>query len=123
MAVKLEEMDAHVTYAEQLDEATGPIVLINTFSVAPGDAGRFLEAGSADAAFMKRQPGYSSAPLHRGIAGSGAFVNVALWESAAALADAFRSPEVQASIARYPDGAVARPHLFEKVAVAGICGA
>jgi hypothetical protein len=48
-------------------------------------------------------------------------VNVAEWESARALGEAFRSPEFQSHAARYPDGAVASPHVFEKVAVPGIC--
>jgi quinol monooxygenase YgiN len=70
---------------------------------------------------MKRQPGFISTQLHRGIASSGAFVNIAVWESASALASAVRSPELQAFAARYPDGAIARPHLFQKIAVPGIC--
>jgi hypothetical protein len=43
--------------------------------------------------------------------------------SARALGDAFRSPEFQSSVAGYPDSVVASPHVFEKVAVPGICGA
>jgi len=58
----------------------------------------------------------STPPRHRTT-----FINVAVWESAQALARAFGSPEFQARTARYPDSAVAAPHLFEKVAVAGIC--
>ncbi len=70
---------------------------------------------------MKRQPGFISAQMHRGIAGSTTFVNIAVWESAQALRAAFFSPEFQAQMARYPDSTVARPHLFQKVAVPGIC--
>ncbi len=65
------------------------------------------------------QPGFVSAQLHRGIAGSGTFVNVAEWESAHSLGDAFRSPEFQAHVARYPDSTVASPHVFTKVTIAG----
>jgi heme-degrading monooxygenase HmoA len=121
MPVTLEEMDANVTFTEQLAQTTGPVVLINTFSIAPEDAERFLEVWGQDAAFMKSQPGFISTQLHRGTAGSGTFVNVAVWESAGALATAVLSPEFQAFAARYPDGAIARPHLFEKVAVPGVC--
>jgi hypothetical protein len=46
---------------------------------------------------------------------------VAIWESAAALGRAIRSPEFQARIANYPETTVATPHVFEKVAVPGIC--
>lgn len=121
MAVLLQEMDDRVTFLEQLEQDSGPVVLINKFNVAPEDAERLLEAWADDAAFMKQQPGFISTQLHRGIAGSTTFVNVAVWESAHALADAFRSPEFQARSARYPESAVAAPHLFEKVAVPGIC--
>jgi heme-degrading monooxygenase HmoA len=119
--MQLRELDDRVTYMEQLQEDDGgPVVLINVFNVAPEDAQRFLDAWGQDAAFMKRQPGFVSAQLHRGTAGSSTFVNVAEWESARALGDAFRSPGFQAGIARYPDSAVAAPHVFERVAVPGI---
>lgn len=121
MAVRMEEMDEHVTFGEQLAEDTGPVVLINRFNVASIETGRFLEAWAEDAAFMKQQPGFISTQLHRGIAGSTTFVNVAVWESAHALARAVRTPGFQAHLARYPDSAVAAPHVFERIAVPGIC--
>ena len=121
MPIKLAEMDDRVTYVQQLQQETGPVVLINTFNVAPADADRLLAVWAEDAAFMKRQPGFISTQLHRGIAGSTTFVNVAVWESAAALRAAFSSPEFQAHAAHYPDSTVTKPHLFEKVAVPGIC--
>jgi heme-degrading monooxygenase HmoA len=121
MAVQLRDMDERVTYLHQLQADDGPAVLINQFTVAPEDAEHFLEAWAADAAFMKGQPGFISAQLHRGTAGSGAFMNVAVWESARALGQAFRSPEFQARAARYPEGTVAAPHVFKRVAVPGIC--
>jgi heme-degrading monooxygenase HmoA len=121
MAVKLTEMDEQVSFMEQLHEETGPVVLINKFNVAPADVELLVRAWSDDAAFMKQQPGYISTQLHRGIGGSTTFVNVAVWESARALGTAFGSPEFQERAGRYPDSAVAAPHLFEKVAVPGIC--
>ena len=117
----LREMDSQVTYLQQLHEEDGPVVLINPFTVAPEDAGRFLEVWADDAAFMKQQPGFISTQLHQGTAGSTTFINVAVWESARALGRAFGSPEFQAHIARYPDSTVAAPHVFKKVAVPGIC--
>jgi heme-degrading monooxygenase HmoA len=121
VAVQLKELDERVMFREQLQQDTGPVVLINVFNVAPEDTESLLQAWAEDAAFMKQQPGYISTQLHRGVAGSTTFINVAVWESARALARAFGSPEFQARTARYPDSAVAAPHLFEKVAVAGIC--
>ena len=119
--MELREMDEHTTYREQLQEDDGPVVLINQFNVPPEDADRFLEVWADDAAFMKQQPGFISTQLHRGTAGSGTFMNVAVWESATALGRAFGSPEFHARAARYPEGAVAAPHVFKKVAVPGIC--
>jgi heme-degrading monooxygenase HmoA len=106
---------------QQLQQDAGPVVLVNQFNVARDDVEEFLEVWADDAAFMKRQPGFISTQLHRGIAGSTTFVNVAVWESARALGDAFRSPEFQQRAVRYPDTAVAAPHVFERVAVPGIC--
>lgn len=119
--MKLREMDDHITYLQQLQEDEGQVVLINEFNVPPEDADRFLEVWADDAAFMKRQPGFISTQLHRGTAGSSTFVNVAIWESARALGAAFRSPEFKQRAARYPESAVAAPHVFKKVAVPGIC--
>jgi len=119
--MKLREMDERTTYRQQLQAGDGPVVLINQFNVVPEDVEQFLTVWAHDASFMKQQPGFISTQLHRGIAGSTTFINVALWESARALGDAFRSPEFQNSVARYPDSTVAAPHVFEKVAVPGIC--
>ena len=121
MPITLTEMDERVSYMQQLQQETGPVVLINTFTVPPEDADRLLQVWAEDAAFMKQQPGFISTQLHRGIAGSTTFINVAVWESAAALRVAVTSPEFQAHAAHYPDSAVAQPHLFQKVAVPGIC--
>jgi quinol monooxygenase YgiN len=121
MAMKLREMDAYTTYREQLQQTGGPIVLINEFNVAPDDAERFLDAWADDARYMKQQPGFISAQLHRGTAGSATFVNIAVWESARALGAAFGSVEFQRRAARYPAATVAAPHVFERIAVEGVC--
>src|SRR3981081_3164470 len=100
--MKLREMDGHTTYLEQLHEEDGPVVLFNEFNVPPEDAERFLEVWADDAAFMKQQPGFISTQLHRGTAGSATFMNVAVWESARALGQAFRSPDFLARSPRAP---------------------
>jgi heme-degrading monooxygenase HmoA len=117
ISVELREIDDHVTYVQQLQAESGPVVLVNQFTVAPEDAEELVEVWADDAAFMERQPGFISAQLHRGVAGSSTFVNIAEWESARALGAAFRSPEFQRRVARYPESTVISPHLFEKVAV------
>jgi len=83
------EMDEHVPLGEQLAEEVGPVTLINTFKVAPEDADALLDAWAADAAYLKTKPGFISTQLYRGIAGSGVFVNQAVWESVAAFRNAF----------------------------------
>jgi heme-degrading monooxygenase HmoA len=120
-SMTLREMDGQVTYLQQLQHDAGPVVLINQFNVAPADAERLVEVWAGDAAYMKRQPGYISAQLHRGIAGSSTFMNLAVWESARTLGDAFRSPGFRERADGYPDSAVAAPHVFERLAVPGIC--
>lgn len=119
--MKLREMDEQTTYMQQLQQNSGPVVLINQFTVAPVDVERFLEVWANDAGFMKQQPGFISTQLHRGTAGSTTFINVAVWESATALGEAFLSAEFQKRSAGYPDNAVATPHVFQKLAVPGIC--
>jgi hypothetical protein len=79
----LVEMDEQVGIFAQMDENVGPIILINKFSVGPEDFDEFLKAWAAEAEKFKQQPGFISTQLHKGIGGSGTFVNYAVWESAA----------------------------------------
>jgi heme-degrading monooxygenase HmoA len=119
---KFREMDTNVPLRQQLEaDNAGPVVLINTFTVDPAEADQFMAAWSADAAIMKRQPGFISTQLHRGIAGSSVFLNYAVWESTALFKRAFSNPEFQAKLGDYPPSAAASPHLFRKLAVSGIC--
>jgi len=118
---KLIEMDPKVTVFEQMSVDGGAVILINTFTVDPAEVDRFLSAWAADAAVMKRQPGFISTQLHRGIAGSSVFVNYAVWESTELFKRAFGNPEFQSKLKDYPSSAVGSPHLFRKVAVPGIC--
>ncbi len=118
---KFVEMDHAVTLADQLSTDEGPVVLVNTFVVAPTDADRFIATWQADAAIMKGQGGFISTQLHRGIAGSGTFLNYAVWQSVAHFRSAFANPEFRARLADYPEDATVSPHLFRKVDVPGIC--
>jgi heme-degrading monooxygenase HmoA len=119
--VKFVEMDARITLFEQMQDRLGPVVLINKFNVRPDEVDQLLAAWTADAALMRRQPGYISTQLHRGISGSCVFLNYAVWESTEHFARAFANPEFQSQLAHYPSSAIAEPHLFRKVAVAGVC--
>jgi heme-degrading monooxygenase HmoA len=117
----LAEMDRTVALATQLEEDGGPVVLVNTFVATPEDDDRLVAAWAADAAFMKRQPGFISTQLHRGIAGSGVFLNYAVWESVEQFWAAFSNPEFQARLADYPERTTVSPHLFRPIAISGIC--
>lgn len=97
------------------------VVLVNLFTLDKSDEQTFLRAWQDDAAFMKRQPGFISTQLHRAIGDSPTYLNSAVWESTAAFRAAFTHPEFRAKIPAYPSSAVASPHLFQKVAVPGIC--
>lgn len=119
---KLVEMDEQVTFVEQMNQDTvGPIMQINKFNVNPDEVDEFLKAFAATAEVLKRQPGYISAQLHRGIAGSCVFLNYEVWESAEHFKQAVSSSEFQSSIVGLPPSTVMSPHLFKKVAVPGIC--
>ena len=115
------EMDPKVPLSAQLADDSGHVVLINTFVVAPEDADALQEAWAGDAGVMKSQPGFISTQLHRGIAGSGVFLNYAVWQSTAHFRAAFSNPEFRARLGAYPAGATVSPHLFRKVEVPGIC--
>jgi quinol monooxygenase YgiN len=125
--IKLTEMDDNVTLAAQLeqeDEKEGrgrSVILINKIDVKPEDVDEMLKAWAEDAAFFKK-PGFVSAQLHRGIGGSGVFINYAVWQSVELYKRAtLDDPTFMSSFERYPESTIASPHLFRKVAVAGIC--
>jgi heme-degrading monooxygenase HmoA len=115
--MKFHEMDSIVALREQMTSDFEPVILINKFNVDPGEADALLVAWAADAAFMKRQPGFIATQLHRGIAGSSVFLNYAVWESVESFRRAFSQPEFQTGLTQYPESTVAEPHLFQKVAL------
>jgi len=119
--LSLRSLDESVPIQQQLSAEASPAILINLFTVAPEDVDGLLAAWERDANWMKKQPGYISTQLHRGIAGSCTFLNYAVWESVGHFRAAFTNPEFRAALAAYPSSVVASPHLFEKVAVPNLC--
>ena len=117
----LRSLDPVFPVDRQLAVDATPVVLVNLVTLDKADEPRFLEAWQNDAAFMKRQPGFISTQLHRAIGDSSAYVNYGVWESTAHYRAAFTHPEFRASLAAYPSSVLAIPHLFQKVAVPGIC--
>lgn len=118
---KMMEMDEQVTLFQQMDETVSPVILINKFNVKPEEVEPLLQAWAGDAAWMKLQPGYISTQLHRGIGGSCVFINYAVWESVEHFRRVFGHPEFQSKLGHYPSEALVSPHLFQKVAIPGIC--
>jgi heme-degrading monooxygenase HmoA len=114
-------MDDLVTLQQQMMTEVGPVILINQFKVKPAEADQLIAAWTNDALFLKQQPGFISAQLHRGIAGSGVFVNEAVWQSVTDFRQAFSTPEFRQSLDAYPSSTIAAPHLFQKIAVPNIC--
>ena len=78
---KLVGMDERVKFVEQMDEDAGPVMQINKFNVNPDEVDEFLKSFAATAEVLKRQPGYISAQLHRGIARRCVILNYEIWES------------------------------------------
>jgi heme-degrading monooxygenase HmoA len=114
-------LDPAFPIERQLALSAAPVVLINVFTLDKADEPAFLAAWTDDARFMRRQPGFISTQLHRAIGESPTYLNYAVWESTDAFRAAFSHPEFQAKLSSYPASAVAAPHLFQKVAVPGIC--
>jgi quinol monooxygenase YgiN len=118
---RLVEMDEKVKFLQQVDQEASPVILINKFNVDPEEVDEFLKGFAATDKVLKRQHGYISAQLHRGIAGSSVFLNYEVWESANHFKQAISSSEFQSSIVDLPRSTVMSPHLFKKVAVPGVC--
>ncbi|TCU19310.1 antibiotic biosynthesis monooxygenase family protein [Rhizobium sullae] len=114
-------LDPTFPIERQLAVDASPVVLVNVFTLDKADEQTFCRAWQDDAAFMKQQPGFISTQLHRAIGESPTYLNYAVWESTAAFKAAFAHPEFRAKLTAYPSSAVASPHLFQKVAVPGIC--
>ena len=119
--VKIVEMDERITLEKQLDKDAGPIIVMNKFNVGPDEIDEFLKVFAKTTEKFKQQPGFISAQLHRGIAGSSTFVNYVVWESAAHFKQAFNRPEFKSNMTSVLPNTMMSPHLFKKVAVPGIC--
>lgn len=114
-------LDPAFPIERQLAVDANSVVLVNVFTLDAADEQVFLQTWRDDAAFMKRQPGFISTQLHRAIGESPTYLNYAVWESTGDFRAAFSHPEFRAKLSAYPSSAVASPHLFQKLAVPGIC--
>jgi heme-degrading monooxygenase HmoA len=117
----LRPLDPVFPIERQLGIDTGPVVLVNVVTLDKADEQCFLKVWQDDAVFMKRQPGFISTQLHRAIGESPTYLNYAVWETTADFRAAFEHPEFRSKISACPSSVVASPHLFQKVAVSGVC--
>jgi heme-degrading monooxygenase HmoA len=126
---KFVEMDERVKFKEQIEEKEidGQVILINKFNVDPDKTEQFVKDWGEEAINFKKQPGFISAQLHKGIGKSSVFINYANWESLEHYKEAinkllFSSETHTSPLLKYDDSSlVMSPHLFKKVAVPGIC--
>jgi len=119
--IKIVEMDENVTLRAQLEEDVGPVILLNKFTVKPEDVDEFLKAFADTTEIFKRQPGFISAQLHRGIGKSSTFFNYVIWESVKDFKQAFNRSEFQSKMSDVLPNVIMSTYLFKKVAVPGIC--
>jgi heme-degrading monooxygenase HmoA len=118
---KIVNLDDRVTFKQQLEHNSGPVVLMSTFLVPPDQVDSFLEGFKKQFAIIRKQPGLISAQLHRGVAGSSLFMNYIVWESIDAFRQGYELPEFQAQLKQYPAGTVVSASFFQRVAIPGMC--
>jgi heme-degrading monooxygenase HmoA len=87
-------MDEKVKLLTPMEANVAPVIVMNKFSVKPDEVDKLLKIWAADAAIMKRQPGFISTQLHRGIVGSCVFIHYAVWESTEHYERAYNNPEL-----------------------------
>lgn len=118
----ISELDEHVTHDKQTeDNIEGPVVLVNIFHVKPEEGDELTALWGDVLREFKSHAGYISAQFHAGIAGSGTFLVYSVWESVAHYSAVYNDPDFRSRVRGYPDGSVATPHLFRKVAIPGVC--
>lgn len=86
--------------------APGPVTVVNTYIVPEGKVDEFLAAWKRETKLMKSSKGFISAQLYDSHTKGTVLTHLVVWESAADLAAAFMSDQLQALLAGYPDGSV-----------------
>ncbi|BAZ25988.1 Heme-degrading monooxygenase HmoB [Kalymmatonema gypsitolerans NIES-4073] len=81
---------------------TLPVVLINTFSIPKGTEEDFVKMWTEALEFIKNEPGFIDAKLHRSLDSDARFqfINVAHWESQEAWKAAFSKLALQEEIVK-----------------------
>lgn len=106
------ELDANTNLAQQFCVFAEPLNVVNRFVVAPEDEVQFLTAWRQDRDWFSQQPGFISARLIKGLAGSHTYMNFAEWRSSTDFRAAVTKPEVRAFTEKYPANVIESLHLF-----------
>ncbi|MGL4231571.1 MAG: antibiotic biosynthesis monooxygenase family protein [Casimicrobium sp.] len=106
------ELDQHTTLRDQFGENASPLVIVNRFVVPPEDESEFVKAWQSDRDWFAQQPGFVSARLIKGLAGSHTFLNIAKWQSSEHFRAAVMQPEVREFTKKYPTSVIESLHLF-----------
>jgi heme-degrading monooxygenase HmoA len=93
------------------------VILINPFEVPKGKEDACLVFWEKAAAYMKRQPGFIAARLHRAISPEARFhfINIAEWQSPEHFQAAIGSEEFQRLITPYMEICPHYPVLYEVI--------
>lgn len=120
--ITMTDLDENAPFFAQLRaQGPGAVTIVNTFVYPRGKGDEVVAVWKKDSDVMKTAKGFISAQLYAAEAGARVLTNVAVWESAEDLFNAFMSPAFQELLPQYPDGTVAYPTLMRKVAVENIC--
>jgi heme-degrading monooxygenase HmoA len=101
---------------------SGPVTMINAFTVPRAESERFLQRWLDNARIMAGQPGYLGAKLHRALSDNAElrFINVAQWASEESVRAATANPGWRRSMRRMLDDpelhVTPRPAVYEVVA-------
>ncbi|MEU4595860.1 antibiotic biosynthesis monooxygenase family protein [Nocardia sp. NPDC023988] len=115
------ELCPESTFESQLEATDGPFTLLDIVVVPEGGVDTAVAAWRETTQFMRQRTGLLRADLYRGTRGSTVLINLAVWESAAALLEAVQDPGFAEVTSGYPAGCRCTRQAMAPVAVAGIC--
>ncbi|MER6957382.1 antibiotic biosynthesis monooxygenase family protein [Streptomyces sp. NPDC000618] len=120
-SITFTELDPGQEFAAQVGLDSGPCTLLDMLIVPPGAVDEVIGHWRQHADYMKTQPGLISVQMHRAVGDGGTLINLAVWESPAALLAAVSAPEFAAIATDYPPGTVCTRQLLRQEAVDGVC--
>lgn len=102
----------HHAFQNQLSvQGTAPVLSVQGYVVRNAqDERRLRDVWQKMAELMKAKPGFITADLNPGAAGSELWIEISQWRSAAHLRAAFNDPQVQETVRKLPT--VRMNHLF-----------